>query len=950
MSCDQKHLGQDQNTCGCCEGKTVSTPVELQNRAGLSAIAYRVGTQTRFKDTMLTRLTSKDYPPLQRFKTRDDADFSIALLDAWAVVADVLTFYQERIANESYLRTATEQKSLNELARLLGYKPRPGVAANTYLVFTVEKTPGGTGASVIDVGVKVQSVPAPNEKPQTFETVEKIEARQEWNAITPQPVSKSQQTQVLSVLQNLFSPDANGNQNNVIALKGTSTKLSKGDMILIVTPAQSTNKLIACKVGEVTIDNDSKVTNIVLDPPLATQGNNKGGSEFKIFAMRKRASLFGYNAPDWSALPEDTRTNYDKSILTTSPPPDSNDWILYPNCFPQINSLPIVLYLDSVYKEINVNDYLILSNINAHMADGSLLENINIIGQVGTPIQEVGISWYAISGQVSNIQFNPMGKNTPSPDTGDMNYLRQVSVYINPEELELADIPVSSSNSQTSTGLSLANGALPPFETTQIDIDPSLNLTEGRTIIVTGKRMRIKIVGDISSLSTGITSWLILGDSLPLMQPPQIQPGNQIECSVMARDGSTQSIILPIDVVQLESALADDESVSEVSTIEDVDPTSWQIILHNSLTNYFDRSTMVINANVALATHGETVQEILGNGDATQEFQEFLLKQSPLTYTSAQTPNGTESSLHMYVNDVEWHEKPMLYGAGKKDRIFITRQDVTGATTVEFGDGQTGARVQTGNANIRALYRKGVGTVGNLKAGQLTLLMSRPLGVKNVTNLIDATGGDDPESLERTRTCVPLSVMTLGRIVSLQDYEDYARAFAGIAKSLATWTWDGEVRGVFITISGPDGITYDSDSVTVKNLIASMYANGDPYVPLRVQSYTESTFTISALVKIDPDYITDDVVAKITDMLRAQFSFDLREFGQGVTLGEVMATIQGVAGVIAVDITKLYRIGYPPAMNSRLLAAVPQAGEDGNISPAELLTIDPGPINLEIMP
>ena len=63
---------------------------------------------------------------------------AIALLDAWATVADVLTFYQERIANESYLRTATERVSLVHLAALIGYRPRPGVAAGAFLAFTLE--------------------------------------------------------------------------------------------------------------------------------------------------------------------------------------------------------------------------------------------------------------------------------------------------------------------------------------------------------------------------------------------------------------------------------------------------------------------------------------------------------------------------------------------------------------------------------------------------------------------------------------------------------------------------------------------------------------------------------------------------------------------------------------------------------------------------------------------
>ena len=45
---------------------------------------------------------------------------------------DVLTFYQERIANEGYLRTATERRSMLELARAIGYELSPGVAASTY--------------------------------------------------------------------------------------------------------------------------------------------------------------------------------------------------------------------------------------------------------------------------------------------------------------------------------------------------------------------------------------------------------------------------------------------------------------------------------------------------------------------------------------------------------------------------------------------------------------------------------------------------------------------------------------------------------------------------------------------------------------------------------------------------------------------------------------------------
>src|SRR5207245_3445278 len=85
--------------------------------------------------------------------TRELDDPSIALLDAWATVADVLTFYEERIANEGYLRTATERRSILELARLVGYNLRPGVSASVYLAYTLENgfglettIPAGSGS------------------------------------------------------------------------------------------------------------------------------------------------------------------------------------------------------------------------------------------------------------------------------------------------------------------------------------------------------------------------------------------------------------------------------------------------------------------------------------------------------------------------------------------------------------------------------------------------------------------------------------------------------------------------------------------------------------------------------------------------------------------------------------------------------------------------------------
>ena len=103
------------------------------------------------------------------------------MLDAWATVADVLTFYQERIANEGYLRTATERRSVLELARLVGYRLRPGVAASAFLAFSwIKVVPSRSRGARAP-----QSIPGPGELPQSFETSEPLAARVEWNEIKP---------------------------------------------------------------------------------------------------------------------------------------------------------------------------------------------------------------------------------------------------------------------------------------------------------------------------------------------------------------------------------------------------------------------------------------------------------------------------------------------------------------------------------------------------------------------------------------------------------------------------------------------------------------------------------------------------------------------------------------------------------------------------------------------
>jgi predicted phage baseplate assembly protein len=405
---------------------------------------------------------------------------------------------------------------------------------------------------------------------------------------------------------------------------------------------------------------------------------------------------------------------------------------------------------------------------------------------------------------------------------------------------------------------------------------------------------------------------------------------------------------------------------------------------------------VTVNANVVLATHGETVSEVLGDADASQAFQKFALRQPPLTHVRAAAAGGTVSTLQVRVNDLLWHQASTFYGHGPRERIYVCTTGDDGVTTVQFGDGVTGARPPTGSQNIRATYRRGIGLEGLVKPDQLSLLLTRPLGVKAVTNPVAAEGAADREELSDARNNAPLTVLTLDRIVSLRDYEDFVRAFAGVAKALATWTWDGESRGVFITVAGPRGAEIDMSGDFGQQLLGAIQQAGVPRVPVRVQSYRPGAglFTLSGRVKIDADYETESVLTAVRTALQAEFSFEARAFGDPVNLSEVIAVMQSVRGVIAVDIDEFRRVEQPVTATfplarfsslvlqasrrssllfgerispvsavlkkprqpapppSRLVASVPQAGTGGAaISPAELLVLAPLlPKQIGVMP
>ena len=94
----------------------------MTNPPGLSQISYRKGDFTSFRRALLRPRQGEQAIGAWR---PPPGDLGLQVLEWWAYLGDVLGFYDERIANESYLRTAARPASVANLVALLGYQPAP---------------------------------------------------------------------------------------------------------------------------------------------------------------------------------------------------------------------------------------------------------------------------------------------------------------------------------------------------------------------------------------------------------------------------------------------------------------------------------------------------------------------------------------------------------------------------------------------------------------------------------------------------------------------------------------------------------------------------------------------------------------------------------------------------------------------------------------------------------
>jgi hypothetical protein len=474
---------------------------------------------------------------------------------------------------------------------------------------------------------------------------------------------------------------------------------------------------------------------------------------------------------------------------------------------------------------------------------------------------------------------------------------------------------------------------------------------------------------------------VFLQSDLDVMAPPRPvpgQPGLKL-WQLRARNG-TVGAVMAADVapgaagggeIGFTSADPKGETVSEIGHIVSAtiatDRSRTELVLSAPLINVYDAATVVLNANVAPASHGETpaLYEVLGSGDNSKAHQRFVLKRKPITAFTAASPPPfysfdiiirVRSSMplepvalsaelrprDMADDSVEWTAVETLSTSGPNDRHYTLEVDEAGTAIVAFGDGSHGMRLPTGRENVIALYRTGSGPAGNVAPGSLTVPFRRPPGVRRVTNPAAAHGGLEPEPIGAMRQSALSRIRNFGRIVSLRDYEDFVGLWPGVGKVLASVLPGRKGRGrlLHVTVAGASETSAPPD---IEALARAIDASRTERCPVRIDPCLVVPVKVEAEITPVPDTDWDGLKKRIQAALVAHCGFAARDLAAPLHAADLVALIQDVSGVKAVRLNGLYVRGRSRSLQNTLTASMASPIDGGaGIRPAELLILASG--------
>ncbi|MBA2497470.1 MAG: baseplate J/gp47 family protein [Acidimicrobiia bacterium] len=231
--------------------------------------------------------------------------------------------------------------------------------------------------------------------------------------------------------------------------------------------------------------------------------------------------------------------------------------------------------------------------------------------------------------------------------------------------------------------------------------------------------------------------------------------------------------------------------------------------------------------------------------------------------------------------------------------------DAAGVTWVVFGDGEFYKRPPAGTDNVRASYVAGGGTYGNIGPGRvLRPKEETPAKLKAATNPRRASGGAEPEPIDRAVQHAPRAFRSGNRAVTLRDYETIARQVPGVAKVKAkTVSWNRV--DLYVAMEGRAWRALQAHQrLAVQTHFDDRRMIG---TSLRVRDATPVPIDIALDVYAEPHHDAAGVRQLAEEAVRRLVAYETTEFGRPLYLSKVYEAVEAIAGVRAATVTRFRR-------------------------------------------
>ncbi|UTW11331.1 baseplate J/gp47 family protein [Marinobacterium rhizophilum] len=851
-------------------------------------------------------------------------DYAWELLRSFARAVHVLAHTTSALANERYLRTATQWDSVRRLVAMLDYHPAPPASAETWLALFGRSDDAAIGE--VEVGLAVQNAPTDGSAPLIFETLNNIDVDYRLNELRAPDFDRSMlqlglgPATPLLTLQLDSVPPALG--------IGARALISAGDL-------GATVRLQNIGAGSVSVQYQDAAA-LGLDLPLAD--------------LRLHAD------PDWQQAP---RLNGPGVVRTDrAASVGAGDVLAFVSDSFHISGRGTVNVF-SVIRVLEVDgDRLRLS---ANVPAGKALYPTQAAG----PQQDGGsrlIMPESLGYPQVWLDDDALSARTPTAqavEDGPGTLYRYLSASLAPRAWYLATgTPACCDVIETQPAALRFSG------------DPG-DLASGQWLLLQGTtgwysrrlagleqddegfELQFDSLPAAERWYQGVGLWkLQLADrrydrnETPLFEAPA--PGSDLSSRLWLRLDDMPAALVPGRSLWIAGS---DSGVRVRLQQVEADPAGGAALCLTVTPPQdparFPKADSRVHGNLVLAGHGESkAPAVLGSGNRVLSSQEFLYAKTGIAFVrDSRYTSGVRAAVRVWADNREWTQVDNLRDCDATDTAFQQQLTGDGELLLRFGDGEHGQRLPSGSSNVRIQARIGNGLAGNLPAGSLSKLKKPHDLLAAVLQPAAATGGGELEATEALRDNAPASVLTLSRAVSARDFQALAERQSSVwhASARALQNLPGARERIELVVVPAGGGNLGD---LASHLRRTLEQQACPGVSVQVRRYEGLLLELDILLRIDEAaYDPDEVAARVRDTLVAALSLEKARLGTPLYRSRLYQLVESVEGVENAD-CRLNPSGF---FNDQDLPSAPGhlfTASDGSIRrisphPGQLLYLNP---------